>query len=104
MHYKTIALALIEDRPKLHEHLRTSRTLLATMEQAALLLRECHQRWKADLEATSPQNDPAQIASLALELAIEELQTSLPPESDGEAEPLSLDAVIVFLQPHSSTG
>lgn len=91
MHYKTIALALLEDRPALYEELRRSRTLLSSMERYATQLKERHAVWQKQLRAVKPASEASQIASEALELAIEELQAHLPSASapSGEASPPS---------------
>ncbi|HVX12070.1 MAG TPA: hypothetical protein VHC22_12890 [Pirellulales bacterium] len=98
--YKTIALELLKDRPALHERLRVSGTLLATIEQLALAFRACHLNRMKALAATRPGSDQAQLSSEALELALQELQDSLPPESLPSDETFSLDQAMTFLQRH----
>ena len=101
--YKTIVHELLKDRPALHERLRAEGTLLPTMEQLAMAFRACHLNWSKELEKTRPGSDPSQLSSEALELAMHELQDSLPPESPGSAdnaETFSLDQVMTFLQRH----
>jgi hypothetical protein len=91
MHYKTITLSLLEDRPALYEALKRSRTLLSTMERYALELKESHEAWQEQLMEAKPGSEPSQIASEALERALEELQARLPTASTprGEASPHS---------------
>jgi hypothetical protein len=91
MHYKTIVLAMLQDRPALHEELRRSRTLLSTMERYALELKESHAAWQKRLASVRPGSDPSQLSSEALELALEELQARIPSDSapSGEASPFS---------------
>lgn len=103
MQYKTIVLALIEQRSSLDEKLRTSRTLLATVERSALALKTCYEVWKAELAERRLQSRPEQIASEALELAIQEYRESLPPESEanGDAHQTRNDAPA--LHHHSPT-
>lgn len=101
--YKTIVFEMLHDRPSLYEQLRLRRTLLASLEQLALALKACHQGWMTQLAETRPASDPAQRSAEALELALEELQDSLPPPSPPngeEMEPLTLDAAMMFLQRH----
>lgn len=81
MQYKTIVLELIQQRPEWHEALRSSRTLLATMEHSAQMLKASHTRWQETLAKSQPESHPNQIASKALELALEEITASLPRES-----------------------
>lgn len=99
MQYKTICLQLIQDRPEMYDQLLSSRTLLATLERSAIQLRDRHLQWKALLSQASPGSDPSQVASEALEIALKELEDSLPPVfPPDEDEPLSLDAAMAFLR------
>ena len=101
--YKTIVYEMLQDRPGLYEQLRIRKALLQSLEQLALALKTCHQGWMMQLAEAMPGSDPAQISSEALELALQELQDSLPPPSPpsgDETEPLSLDAAMTFLQRH----
>ena len=102
MQYKTIALELIQEQPTLYEQLRSSKRLLPAMDAYAIDLKTSHERWKQAIAGKRPSSDPSQIASEALELAIEELRDRLPSESTpNEAEPLSLDAAMSFIRKHS---
>ena len=102
MQYKTIALELLQEQPMLYEQLRSSKRLLPTMDAYAIDLKTSHEAWKERLGQARPGSDPAQIASSALELAIEELRDRLPSESSpNETEPLSLDAAMNFIRRHS---
>jgi hypothetical protein len=99
--YKTIVLELLQDRPILHEQLRQSRTMLESLNHLAMALRACHNYWMNQLAAARPGSDPMQISSEALEMALQELQESLPPgssPSEETTEALSLDAAMAFLQ------
>jgi hypothetical protein len=99
MQYKTITLGMLEQRPRLHERLRKNRVLLQTMEQFADELKASHEAWKQLLAQDRPGCDPSQIASQALELAIEALERRLPSESpEDEMETLSLDKAMAFIQ------
>ena len=100
--YKTIALELIQEQPELHEQLRSSKTLLPAMDAYAIELKASHEAWKDQLSQAKPGSDPSQIASEALELAIQDLRDRLPSASPrDEAEPLSLDAAMSFLRRHT---
>ncbi len=81
MHYKTIVLELIQDRPSLYEQLRTSKRLLPSMECYAIDLRDNHLAWQATLLMQRPGSDPSLIASEAMERAIAELTQRLPSAS-----------------------
>jgi hypothetical protein len=105
MHYKTMILELLEQRPEMYEQLRKSRRLLRTVEDYAKELKTSHERWKEELAQSRPQSDPSQIASEALEMAIKDLEDRLPsvsPETDSEA--LSLDQAMAYLRRHMSRG
>lgn len=102
--YKTIVLELLQDRPTMHERLRASGTLLESMQQLAVAFRACHLNRMQELAAARPGSDPAQLSSEALELALQELQDSLPPESPESDETLSLDQAMTFLQRHMPAG
>jgi hypothetical protein len=100
--YKTIALNLLERRPEIHEELRKERKLLATMERYAGELKALHEGWKEQLSQARPGSDEGQIATEALEMAIEELEASLPSALVlDEGVPLSLDEAMAFLRRHT---
>ena len=102
MMYKTITLEMLQDCPRFYEQLRSSKRLLPAMDAYAIELKASHEEWKAQLSQARPNSDPGQIASEALEMAVEELRERLPsglPET--EADPLSLDAAMTFLRRHS---
>jgi hypothetical protein len=86
MLYKTIVLELIQEQyPALHSQLRNSRTLLRAVNDSACALKRYHEDWTDRLTQARPDKDPSQIASEALELAIELLQGDLPRESPPNA-------------------
>ena len=85
MHYKTIILEMLQDRPRFYEELRGSKRLLPSLKEYATQLRDRHLDWKASLNQQRPGSDPAIIASEALELAIEEMANRLPCESSPAA-------------------
>ena len=78
MHYKTIVLELLQDRPEMYESLRSSKRLLTAMDAYAIELRTRHLELKGSVGRLRPASDPSQIASEALELAVQELQERLP--------------------------
>ncbi len=100
MQYKTICLQLIQDRPALHDQLAREKALLPALETYAQELKDRHQHWQEQLAQTRPGSSAEQIASEALEIALRELEDSLPPASpQDEDEPLSLDAAMAYLRP-----
>jgi hypothetical protein len=104
MMYKTIVLELIQERPELHEQLRTSRTLLVAVETYAIGLKASHEAWKDRLSQACLERDPSQVSSEAMELAMQELRESLPsglPPDDSAAEPPSLDAAMNYIRRHT---
>jgi hypothetical protein len=102
MHYKTIALELIQDRPGLYERLRMTKRLLPSMEAYAEDLKSLHDGWKETLLKSRPHADPYRIAAEALEMAIQDLQDRLPCElPTDEADHLSLADAIRFVRTHT---
>jgi hypothetical protein len=102
MHYKTMVLELLQDRPQLHHRLRKNRTLLDAVEFLAIELKDRSQAWKERLSQVRPESAPEQLASEALELAIQGLEDSfLLSESPDEGEELSLDETMAFLRRHT---
>ena len=107
MLYKTIALGLLEERPKLHQELCARGTLLQTMEHYASELKTRHDYWKNALHHSQPESDPLQMSSKALELALQDLRDALPavssPSAAPEEEP-SLDEAMPFIRRHTPPG
>jgi hypothetical protein len=102
MQYKTITLELIQEQPTLYERLRSSKRLLPAMDAYAIDLKTSHDEWKDRIGQANPGSDPSQIATEALELAVQDLRDRLSSASPaGEAEPLSLDAAMNFLRRHT---
>jgi hypothetical protein len=99
MPYKTICFQLIQDRPAMYDQLIRTRSLLSTVENHAIQLRDRHMGWKELLANANPDRSPEQIANEAMEIALSDLEDSLPPESPMDtAEPLSLDAAMGFIR------
>lgn len=99
MQYKTIALELIQEQPELYERLRSSKMLLTATDAYSIELKASHEMWKEQFSQSMPGNDQRQIASEAMELAIQDLRDRLPSGSQAtEADPLSLDAAMNFLR------
>ena len=102
MMYKTIVLELIQAQMELYEQLRSSKRLLPAMDAYAMELKALHEEWKERLDRARPGSDPAQVASEALELAIEQFRDRLPSESSPEEEGhLSLDATMAYIRRHT---
>src|SRR5262249_28118599 len=100
MQYKTIVLELLTQHQQLHERLRSKRTLMRAMNEYAEELRHRHLAWTAVLARS--QSDESQIASEALELALEELREALRQESStDENGPPSLDKARAFIRRHT---
>jgi hypothetical protein len=103
MLYKTIVMEILQDRPELRQRLSQQRMLLPTLERLAQELKASHETWKKQLASAKPQRDPIQIASEAMELAVEGLMRALPSEErQNPGEPLSLDGAMAFIQQHSN--
>jgi len=102
MHYKTIVLELLQDRPELHRSLQAGKTLLSTLDRYASELKASHEEWKKRLSQAKPGSPASRVASEALELALRDLESRLPSESaPAGAEALSLDEAMAFLRRHT---
>ncbi len=100
MNYKTIALRLLEDRPELYEQLRQRRLLLQTLDDCAWTLKTSHEAWRETLTRLRPESDPRQLASEALELAIQNLAVCLSQSLiTDERDIPSLDEAMTYLRP-----
>lgn len=99
MQYKTIILELLRQRPKLHDQLRRKRKLLTVLNRFARELKTRHKAWTEKLSEAKPDIDPSQIASTAMEMALQEMASRLrlafPPD---DQEPPSLDTAIAFVR------
>jgi hypothetical protein len=106
MHYKTIILELLQQRPEMHEELRRQRKLLPTLEMYARELKTGHEVWKEALSQARPGSHPIQIASEAMDLALKDMEDRFPPASTRpEEEALSLDEAMAFINhKHTSRG
>jgi hypothetical protein len=87
MLYKTIVLELLKQNPKHYTQLRTKRMVLPTLNRYARKLKASHETWKDRLTTKSPGSDEKQLASEALELALQEMESCL-----GSELPTNLDA------------
>ena len=103
MQYKTIVFELLQQQPEFHEQLPISQRLMPTLESYASELKTSHEAWKETLSQAKPGSDPIQIASEALEMAIQELERRLHHASRAE-EPLSLDEAMAYVRDHSLHG
>ena len=103
MQYKTIALELLRQQTELYERLRTTRMLMPAMERCANELKASHEAWKETLSRAKPGSDPIQIASEAMEMAIQELESSLQRVTQTE-EPPSLDQAMAYIRKHAPHG
>ncbi len=102
MQYKTIVLQMIQDRPEMHEYLRSQKILLPVMEQLAFRVMIIHQGWIQKLLREKPGGSKMLIEALATEIALKELEEMLLPASpDSAEEPPSLDSAMAFLRNHT---
>jgi hypothetical protein len=97
MHFKTIVLEILQNRPELHEKLRLSRTLLTTLNLYSHRLKANHEAWMDRLSRVKPDSERSQLASEALEIAVQEMEDSTG-ASDFllETEAFSLDGAMAF--------
>ena len=98
MQYKSICLELIQERPHLYDQLLKDRNLMPELNRYALALKDRHEFWMEELSKTRP-GSASQIASEAGEVALKELEDSLPPVwPQDEDSPLTLDAAIAYIR------
>ena len=100
MLYKTIVLELLQQRPEMYDPLLRNQTLMATLELYSRQLRTSHLAWKDHLTPLRPGSDASQVASEAMELAMQDLIDTLPPASTPSDATLSLDEAMAFLRSH----
>lgn len=102
MLYKTIVLQLLEQCPETHDQLKSQRMLLPTLERCSTDLKARHEVWTDLLRQSRPGSDPSQIASEALEIALQELEDRLrSASSPDDNEPLSLDRAMTLFHTHT---
>jgi hypothetical protein len=102
MLYKTMVLELLQQRPEMRQHLKHQRLLRPALELYANALKRRHDVWKELLTQDRPQSSERQIATEALELALQELEQALPSASlPDESDTLSLDATMAFIRRHT---
>ena len=102
MLYKTMVLGLLEERPQFHKQLRKHRMLLAAVDFYAKELKASHEALKILLAQANPGSDPSQTAGESLEIALKELENSLPNESSPEdSETFSLAEAMAYLRRHT---
>ncbi len=102
MLYKTICLQLIQDRPEFYDQLLSNRQLLPTLNLYCNELRTSHLNWKEQLSQAKPGSSESQLASEALEIALQELEDRWPSASPpDDSAMLSLDAAVAFVKRHT---
>jgi hypothetical protein len=91
MRYKSMVLELLEQHPVIHNQLRSSRTLLSTIDRLATGLKSSHEEWMSNLRQSMQGSSESEITSTAMELAIEELESVLSSDSltDGDDQQVS---------------
>jgi len=105
MQYKTIVLELLQQQTEMYDRLLKTRTLLPTLERYASQLRDSHLAWKDRLYQARPGSGESQIASQALEIALKEMEDSLPSASPpDDRETISLQEASAFTRPQYPAG
>jgi len=98
MPYKSIILEILQERPILHEQLRSNSELHSTMNRLAIQLREIHLREIERLRDLRPNSAQVQLRGEAMEIALQAIQEILPPEESRTEDELSLDGAMAFLK------
>lgn len=75
MKYKSIILTLIEQNPQLHAGLKSSRSLLATVEREARAFKEQHEAFLAELTDREPKAAVGALSSQAFEMALADIES-----------------------------
>ena len=102
MHYKTIVLELLLQRPNECGRLKKERKMLDAVNSYASMLRTNHLAIKQAMLDARPGSDPTQIAYEAMEIAVKEMEEALPSESDqADEDSLSPEQAMNFLRRHS---
>jgi hypothetical protein len=102
MLYKSIVLELLQDQPDLYEQLRSTKRLLPALDTYAIDLKASHEESIQQLAQARPGSDSRQIASEALEIAVQNLQDLLhSASSKDETEHMALDGAMSYLLRHT---
>lgn len=102
MNYKTIILGLIEQQPEWFNEVSRGRSRLRTLHRLARQLKTRHEFWQEACFQTWRDCDPIQLSSMALELALAELEALYGPDRRlTETESLSLEEAMNYLRPPS---
>jgi len=97
--YKTLTLQLLRNNRKIYHRLKQTRKTLPTLDLYSKELKRSHEGWKDSLSESRPGSDPSQIASEAMELALQELEDRLQSELlPAGRESLTLDGAITYLR------
>jgi hypothetical protein len=101
--YKTIILELLQEKPDVYEHLRSTKRLLPTLEVYAKELKALHETWMEMIRQERPHSDPIQVSSEALDLAVVGIHDRLLSASaKDEAEALMfLDGAMSYIRHHT---
>ncbi len=100
MLYKTMLLEMIQQRPTLYDQLLSQRKLREALDSYAAELSHRHAAWEEVIRSTPLAASPSQIASAALELALQDLERMMSEET-AEQEELSLAAAMAYLRRHT---
>lgn len=101
MLYKTIVLELLEQNPQLFEQLRRNKNMLSALDLYSRELKTSHEAWKKRLSHQRPGSPERQIASVAMEFAVSELDRLLSGSLPDENAPLSLDGAMAHVRQHT---
>ena len=95
--YRSTVLELLRQRKELAYNLKINGTLLSTINSLADRMKAIHEDWKVQLAQANPGTDESQIANLAMEYAIKEIEDGLP-DSNSDSGELSLDGAMAYLK------
>ena len=104
MHYKTIVLELPNQYPTLDEELRAERATPRAPDRSSTDLKAGHHFGTEQIAQARPHTAPDQMASVAPEMALVELQNRLSAESQTSwilVQPLSLEGARASIRRHT---
>ena len=98
MHYRSIVLELLQQRPRACERLKKQHMMLEAVNSFGSILKLNHEAIMQQMLEANPGSDPTQIKQAAFEIALSHLEEALPSESDQDGEEsLSLDQAMAHL-------
>ena len=100
LQYKTIVLALLQQRPQMYQRLRKAHQLFMMLNYYSRLLEHHHEIWMEYLWRTKPSSH-RHITQKALGIATKNLDAHFPHESPTGESGVSLEEAVTFINSHT---